>query len=499
MEGLAEQGRLEDLPLPRLLLELHRHGFGGTLTLSRDRVGKRFLFHEGVPVFAESTLPSESLGVQLMDQGMISREDYSKVVAYVQRHHCKEGKALLDLGLLDAKGLFLALKEQVRLRVVECFGWPQGEFFLDPSTAPSADAQPFRTDLHGLLQEALESHWSADRILRDLEPKMRLYACAGPGFRRIAPRLRSDEAVQALFEAFDGTRTLWKAVQLAKTPRALAAAWVLDACRALEYRAEPLDPDPAGDAAGDAEVEILFGAAGPPAARPERPAAAGGAAGADPRRDPLSEALVREIAAKHAGLETLDLYALLGVPRDVEAAALKRVYLKAAKTYHPDALARLEIDAETRAQASRVFAEIGKAWAVLSDPPQRADYDAALGAQGLDANALAVAETLYRKGEVLLRQGNFKGALEFLRPAVEAWPDEGAYQSALGWALYKKLPSEPGAALEHLEQAAALEPSDGVILFRLGVVLRALGQEARAAETLALARRHGDGRHGDVG
>ena len=34
--GLPEHGTLEDTPLPRLLLELHRQGFGGTLTLSRD-------------------------------------------------------------------------------------------------------------------------------------------------------------------------------------------------------------------------------------------------------------------------------------------------------------------------------------------------------------------------------------------------------------------------------------------------------------------------------
>jgi tetratricopeptide (TPR) repeat protein len=265
---------------------------------------------------------------------------------------------------------------------------------------------------------------------------------------------------------------------------------VLDASHALDYRAEPLEAEDAaeGDGGRDPGVEIVFGASAAEQERPGRPAAGAPAAAAGRRRDPIGAALTREIAEKHAGLDSLDCYGLLGVPRDADAATLKRVYLKAAKTYHPDALARLEIDAETHARASRVFAEIGKAWAVLADPRQRADYDAALGVGGIDANALATAETLYRKGEVLLRQGNFKMALEFLRPAVETWPDEGAYQSALGWALYKKLPSEPRPALEHLERAVALEPADGVILFRLGIVLRALGQEARASELLARAR-----------
>ncbi|MDP6244383.1 MAG: hypothetical protein QF462_13760, partial [Myxococcota bacterium] len=67
MVSIPEQGRLDEVPLPRLLLDLHRAGYGGALTLSRNRTGKRFLLQEGWPVFAESNLASESLGVQLMD------------------------------------------------------------------------------------------------------------------------------------------------------------------------------------------------------------------------------------------------------------------------------------------------------------------------------------------------------------------------------------------------------------------------------------------------
>ena len=72
-------------------------------------------------------------------------------------------------------------------------------------------------------------------------------------------------------------------------------------------------------------------------------------------------------------------------------------------------------------------------------------------------------------------QGNFRGAMEFLEPAVDVWPEECAYQSALGWALYKKAPTEPERARKHLELAAQLAPDDGVNLYRLSVVLRDLG------------------------
>jgi tetratricopeptide (TPR) repeat protein len=479
MVAVPEHGRLDEIPLPRLLLDLYQARYGGALTLSRDRVGKRFLFQEGVPVFAESNLASESLGVQLMDRGRISRADYNKVVGHIERTRCKEGTALLDLKLLEPKGLFAALKDQVRLRIIECFGWPHGEFYVDPSSEPPADAQPFRADVYSLLQEGIEAHWSSDRIISDLEPNMRRYPRRGRSFDRAVARLRQDPAVQALTEAVDGTRTLWKVVQAANTPRALAAAWVLDATAALEYADQAARSSQApGDV--DCDVEIVIGDAKPSGApSPAQPAAAGpGSERKAPVGNDQAKALLREIAERFERLGDLDSYALLGVAPNAEASDIKRAYHQAAKTYHPDALARAGLDAEAREKANKVFAEIGKAHAVLSDPERRRDYDAvrATNDTDLDANRLAQAETLFRKAEVLLQLGNFKGALEFLQPAVDLWPEECTYQSALGWALYKKSPSEPEAALEHLERARRIDPNEAETEFRLSIVRRSLGR-----------------------
>jgi molecular chaperone DnaJ len=64
-----------------------------------------------------------------------------------------------------------------------------------------------------------------------------------------------------------------------------------------------------------------------------------------------------------------DFYAALGVPKDADAAAIKKAYRKLARQYHPDQNAG-DVAAETR------FKEIGEAYAVLSDPEQRKQYDA---------------------------------------------------------------------------------------------------------------------------
>ena len=61
-----------------------------------------------------------------------------------------------------------------------------------------------------------------------------------------------------------------------------------------------------------------------------------------------------------------DFYATLGVPKDADAAAIKKAYRKLARQHHPDA----NDGDDTR------FKEIGEAYSVLSDPEQRQQYDA---------------------------------------------------------------------------------------------------------------------------
>ena len=64
-----------------------------------------------------------------------------------------------------------------------------------------------------------------------------------------------------------------------------------------------------------------------------------------------------------------DFYASLGVSKDADAAAIKKAYRKLARQYHPDQNAG-DAKAESR------FKEIGEAYAVLSDPEKRRNYDA---------------------------------------------------------------------------------------------------------------------------
>ena len=63
-----------------------------------------------------------------------------------------------------------------------------------------------------------------------------------------------------------------------------------------------------------------------------------------------------------------DYYEVLGVPRDADEAALKKAYRQLAKKYHPD------INPGDK-EAEAKFKEASEAYAVLSDPEKRRQYD----------------------------------------------------------------------------------------------------------------------------
>jgi molecular chaperone DnaJ len=63
-----------------------------------------------------------------------------------------------------------------------------------------------------------------------------------------------------------------------------------------------------------------------------------------------------------------DFYAILGVPKDADQASIKKAYRKLARKLHPDQNAGNQ-------KAEERFKEIGEAYAVLSNPEERKQYD----------------------------------------------------------------------------------------------------------------------------
>jgi DnaJ-domain-containing protein 1 len=478
-------------PLPRMLLDLHREGFGGWLALHRGAQERRIEWREGAPVRLESSAPDEAPGAVLVARGLLREADRERARHEAQRRGTAEVAAIAGLQLVPPRELLLALRAQLQELLVAACGWPDAGVDVQPGPAAGPPLPVPPLDVVAVVAEGVGRHWSAAAVEKALGTRAGAYLAATERAAAWRPRFDA-EGAERLFTLLDGRRRGAELLAALDDRRARAALFVLHALGGLTAHEAPPDdgaqaPDDAAPEEGP-EIEVVVAGADA-----EAGAAAGGAgasAGDDGAAElaPEAAALRDEIVELHGRLGEIDHYALLGVARDAKAAQIKKAYLKAAKRLHPDRLARMELGAY-KEQANDVFARITEAHTVLGDPEQRRRYDEG-GSDPADAEAgrLAQAEALFLKAEMMMRAGNFLGALEYLETVVELWPEEAAYQAALAWTLFKKNPPELERSLDVFEKAMALDDRDAVAWLRLGIVRKQAGDAAGAKQATERGR-----------
>jgi tetratricopeptide (TPR) repeat protein len=477
-------GSLAETPLPALLVGLHRDGFGGVLSLRRGTVAKRFEWRAGVPVTVSSRLPAEKLSEILIAEGSLPPEARTRVEEAVAARGCSELQALASLNLSTPRAVVLGLAEQLRRSLRDCLQWREGEFRLEPDAATgSSPALPF--DLLALVSEEIASGWPLHEVLTALGSHALTYPTIVPGFP--TPWLAAEAVREQVLQQLDGRSTVHALLSELNDPFAASAIWILDTLGALVHRQESTAPavaEAAPEEASSLDIEIVV-------ARSDSKARAEESKAADRKpeqvaRDAAGDTLRREVESLHERLSSLSLWDILGLEPGADARAVRRAYLKAAKRLHPDRIVQLGLT-DVKTQANEVFAQVTRAHDVLSDPEKRRQYEESDAAPETDADRIAEAEASFRRGDVLLRAGNFLGALELLERAVTLWPEEAEYQAALGWALHRKTPPESERAWAHFEKALTLG-EQAVWLMRASLVARELGHEARAADLAGRAR-----------
>lgn len=534
MNSLAPQGHFEVLPLPLVLIRLAEQTFSGKLQLVHASQRIEVLLDRGFPSIVDNPNADLGLGARLKNQGKLSTPDYERVRALCKQKNCKEEKALLELKLLAPKDLVTSLREHMRHILIDCFSWLQGHYTLDDSRVLSQEEKLFRFDPLPTIFEGMSAHWRPEQILPLLAPNLDRYARLGIKKSSLLQRLALPENLASYLDSFDGTATLGARLEKATSMQALPLLLVCDLYGALDYFETKQEQSAQSDAASAIasasdvaipdsldgielpELELLVGdrvieqnvdsltstapkpeekSKAKPHAKPEtkptKPSAPQAPA-AKPSAPVLSatEQMRQDVLERHKNLTHIDFYTLLNVNRQDSAAQIKKAYFQLAKIYHPDVLAKHGL-AEISTESSAVFARIAEAHATLTDSQRRQEYDEALAsgkAQGInDADRIANAETMFRKGEVLFKMGQFEQAIRFFRPAIELWPEESEYHALLGSCLYRKNLPDDALARQHLEKAIALDPKNAQAHYWLSIVLKALGDDATSTRHRAQA------------
>ncbi|MDG2049762.1 MAG: J domain-containing protein [Myxococcota bacterium] len=460
-----ETGWLREVSLPQILLACSESRFQGRLHLQRGPQSLSLHLGSGALFLVESINSGQALLAELLRCGALSRDEVAQVQDHARQKQCPESVALLSMRCVPAVDILSALKSTSQQRALDSFAWPDGHYRLETAAAPEGRTSASRIELLELVQEGLSRHWSIERLVEPLWRHLQSFPKTTSRFKAIAQALDTQPGPSCALPTIDGAQPFTTIFHdMMRSPQGAAKLWILDHLEAFEYETQSPRPE---KPAPEPHIEIDVGRA----RKTQLSAHDTASSRSNFAPHPTAETIRQQIEKWATSLDETDHFAVLGITPEASPASVKKAYLRAAKAYHPDRLAGLGLQ-DLRPMASKVFARMGEAFEVLSDPTARSDYEAMQRGEYSreDAQRAAQAETLFRKAEVLVKMGDFDSAVDFLRPAVDLWGEEPEYQKALGWALFKKRRPEFGPATDHLTRALQLCPGNSEIRERLNTI-----------------------------
>jgi curved DNA-binding protein CbpA len=145
----------------------------------------------------------------------------------------------------------------------------------------------------------------------------------------------------------------------------------------------------------------------------------------------------QEIETRAEQVDSQDYFAMLGLDHKASASDVQTAYFKVAKAWHPDRLpAEL---AEMKPLVSKVFAKYNEAFAVLNDPPKRAEYlktvEAGGGTGEEDEQVRRVVDAAFefQKAEIYLKKNDISNAEQSAKSAAAADEDQVEYLALYVW------------------------------------------------------------------
>jgi len=125
---LPISGSLGEFDFAAILARMHAQALDGQLKVSAARSTKTLWLQDGCIVFAQSSLADDSLGNSLLRRGLITAAQLEKSRERMKRGKCRQGRALLEMGLLTSEQLWSEIAAQLRAIVFSLFPLRAGRY-----------------------------------------------------------------------------------------------------------------------------------------------------------------------------------------------------------------------------------------------------------------------------------------------------------------------------------------------------------------------------------
>ncbi len=179
----------------------------GLLRFSNGRQLKDVYLVRGAPESVNSNLPADRFGEYLVTRGFLRLSDLERALTELPRFSGKLGEALVGLGFMRPLDVFRLLSQQVRERVMELFGWLEGEFSFFRGMRNPVEAFPLGLNSFEILGAgvlALNYEFLQSRFA----PLLGFHPRAMPNPRINPESFRLGPTPREVWGLLDGTRTL---------------------------------------------------------------------------------------------------------------------------------------------------------------------------------------------------------------------------------------------------------------------------------------------------
>ncbi len=189
---LPISGPLSEFDVAAVLARMHAQALDGQLKVAAAQFTKTLWLQGGCIVFAQSSLVDDSLGNLLRRRGVISEEQFEKSRRRMHKHGSRQGRALMEMGLLTPDQLWGEVSAQLRAITFSLFPLRAGRY--DIASLPEDARENIRIELQvpEAILEGVRLIIDEEFIESRFEPNMVLYPA--PDNRLLGAELKPYEA-----------------------------------------------------------------------------------------------------------------------------------------------------------------------------------------------------------------------------------------------------------------------------------------------------------------
>ncbi len=445
-------GSLDDLPFALLLHHLHGMRASGVLRVENQKKKKLIQLRDGQPATVRSNMMKETLGHLLVASGTITWDVLHESVRRVKEGEGLQGQILKAMYMLDDADLARALHHQSSEKLLEVFEWRSGTFRFEQGARIRGEAAGLKRSPASLILDGVRQRSPIEQVDGFLQTRADLFPVPGGSPFHEFQEIEVDEAWESAIAKIDGTRSVGELLSMSEEDRRVLMAMIATGQVELEPKpaARVIEPRVTGRVLEE-KVRVVDD-------RCE-----------DHRLDRVRTELT-ELAERFQGD---DPHAMFGLARTATDPEIRQAYSRFARQTHPDRYSR-DGDA-VRGLAEQVFDRVTQAYQAIATEADRQrtaqqkrdDAELEAGQQALRA------ELAFQRGERALRARLHDEAVECFAEAVKAYPEEGEYHCAYGWALYVSDPERIKEAKRHALHGKKLAPDRSAPLLVLGRLCKA--------------------------